>query len=117
MTVIEFNFNDDWMGEIGRRLGDLNDKTPDVISQATNSTARKARKLIVQSLREHYAEDAKTKEYNAAMKIARASRKKYDATIYIRGKVQNLRRFNVSPKDPPASGSSRPPTTLPSRRR
>ena len=111
MTVIEFNFNDDWMGEIGRRLGDLNDKTPDVISQATNSTARKARKLIVQSLREHYAEDAKTKEYNAAMKIARASRKKYDATIYIRGKVQNLRRFNVSPKDPPASGSSRPPTT------
>lgn len=111
MTVIEFNFNDDWMGEISRRLGDLNDKTPDVISQATNSTARKARKLIVQSLREHYAEDAKTKEYNAAMKIARASRKKYDATIYIRGKVQNLRRFNVSPKDPPASGSSRPPTT------
>ena len=74
MTVIEFNFNDDWMGEIGRRLGDLNDKTPDVISQATNSTARKARKLIVQSLREHYAEDAKTKEYNAAMKIARAAR-------------------------------------------
>ena len=62
MTVIEFNFNDDWMGEISRRLGDLNDKTPDVISQATNSTARKARKLIVQSLREHYAEDAKTKE-------------------------------------------------------
>ena len=61
MTVIEFNFNDDWMGEISRRLGGLNDKTPDVISQATNSTARKARKLIVQSLREHYAEDAKTK--------------------------------------------------------
>ena len=60
MTVIEFNFNDDWMGEIGRRLGGLNDKTPDVISQATNSTARKARKLIVQSLREHYAEDART---------------------------------------------------------
>lgn len=25
--------------------------------------------------------------------------------------MQNLRRFNVSPKDPPASGSSRPPTT------
>lgn len=85
MTVIEFNFNDDWMGEIGRRLGDLNDKTPDVISQATNSTARKARKLIVQSLREHYAEDAKTKEYNAAMKIARAQ-------------PQEVRRHDLHPR-------------------
>ena len=56
MTVIEFNFNDDWMGEISRRLGDLNDKTPDVISQATNSTARKARKLIVQLSLIHISE-------------------------------------------------------------
>lgn len=109
--AIVFEFDGDVAQQISNYLGDLSYKTPAVIAQAANSTARKARKLIIEDIRKKYTSDAKNKDYNAAMKVTRASAKKTTATIHIKGPVQSLQRFKVDPKTPPKAGGQRPDAT------
>lgn len=110
--AIVFEFDGDVAQQISDYLGDLSYKTPAVIAQAANSTARKARKLLIEDIRKKYTSDAKNKDYNAAMRItSRASPKKPSATLTIKGPVQSLQRFKVDPKTPPKAGGQRPEGT------
>lgn len=108
--AIVFEFDGDVAQQISNYLGDLSYKTPAVIAQAANSTARKARKLLVEDIKRKYTSDAKNKEYNAAMDIERASPKKPTSTIHVKGPVQSLQRFRVDPKTP-FKGGERPDGT------
>jgi hypothetical protein len=101
---IVFEFDGDVAEQIAGYLGDLRDKTPAVIAQAANSTARKARKLIVAGIKKKYTSDAKTKEYNSAMHVYTASAKKPVATVSIKGPTQSLHRFKVDPSEPAGAG-------------
>lgn len=99
--AIVFEFDGGIADQIADYLGDLRDKTPAVIAQAVNSTARKARKALAEDMKSKYTSTMKTKDYNAAMDIKpRASARKPAATIRISGAVQSLHKFKTDPTEP-----------------
>lgn len=87
-------------------LGELQSKTPQVVKNAANSTARKARKLLAAQAQKTYA--VKNVGFNNAMKIAKqASVGDPTAIIKTRGKPLALSGFKTSPATP-RNGAQRP---------
>lgn len=94
--------------EVRRALGDLESKTPQVLKNAANSTARKARKLLAAEAQKTYA--VKNPGFNEAMKIAKqASVSDPTAIIRTKGRPLALAGFKTSPATP-RNGANRPDT-------
>lgn len=79
--------------DIEKRLGSLKSKTPTVLKDALNNTARWAQKKLANKAQETYT--IKSAGFNKAMKISRASTNNLVAIIKTAGKQIALQRFTA----------------------
>ena len=87
------------IAKIGKQLGSLHDKAPNVLASALNSTRTKSTTLIKNAIRKRYAYQRKDKLKNA-FSYRRATKQHLDTTIFIASEVQHLSDFKISPTSP-----------------
>lgn len=93
--MIQFEFFNDTLPEIERRLGSMSDQARPVLKRALNNTAKRARKMLAEEARKKYA--VKQANFNKGMKIKNATNRKPDAIINVTGRPNELKGFKVSP--------------------
>lgn len=81
--------------DIEKKLDNLSNKSPEVLKNSINDTAKQARKQISLQAQKTYV--MKTGRFNKAMKIKNASKTKLEAIIGATGSVTELKDFKVSP--------------------
>lgn len=112
MPTIIFEFDGEKTADqIAAMLGDVANKTPNVLANAVNSTARKARKMLLADIRSKYTDREKNKDIIPEKNIQRGSKRNPVAIIHAKGAPKSLQKFNVSPQNPPSEGGKRPSTT------
>lgn len=93
--MIQFEFFNDTLPEIEKRLGSMSGQARPVLKRALNLTAKRARKMLAQEAQKKYA--VKQGAVNKGMKIKNATNRKLDAVINVTGRPNELKGFKVSP--------------------
>lgn len=93
--MIRFEFFNDTLPEIEKRLGSMSGQARPVLKRALNLTAKRARKMLAQEAQKKYA--VKQGAVNKGMKIKNATNRKLDAVINVTGRPNELKGFKVSP--------------------
>jgi hypothetical protein len=103
--MIVFTFDDrDAYKVVSRALGDLEEQTPNVLKNALNSTARKARNLLDNQAKKTYT--IEKAGFSKEMKLKSATKNRLSAVLTTKGPVTDLIHFKVSPK--PSVGGAVP---------
>lgn len=92
MVTVEVNRNN--LKLIENRLGNLKNKSKEVLKKAVNDTAKQARKELAQQAQKTYV--VKNGKFNKAMKIKKASNSNPTAIISATGGAMELMDFKVS---------------------
>ena len=85
---------------VKKSLGELQAKTPQVLKNAINSTAKKMRVRMVEQAQKSYT--VKKARFNKATTIKNATVRSMTATITAKGEPMELKDFKTSPATPPA---------------
>ena len=85
---------------VKKGLGELQAKTPQVLKNAINSTAKKMRVRMVEQAQKSYT--VKKARFNKATTIKNATVRSMTATITAKGEPMELKDFKTSPATPPA---------------
>lgn len=91
--MIEFEFDQNTLAKIEKKLGSLKSEAPRALKNALNATARQARKDLATEARKTYT--VKIGGFNSQMKIKNASTGNLVAIIKSRGANLELKKFSV----------------------
>lgn len=88
------------VSEVKRGLGELQAKTPQVLKNAVNSTAKKMRLRMIEQAQKSYT--VKKARFSKATTIKNATVRTLTATITASGSPMELKDFKTSPATPPS---------------
>lgn len=106
--LISFQVDEDMLKVIEDALGDLKDKSRQVLKNAVNATAKQAKADLAKKAQETYA--VKKTRFTKAMRTTNATQGRPEATIHITGAQMELKDFKVSPATF-KTGKARPSVT------
>lgn len=84
--------------KIQKGLGEFQSKTPQVLKNAVNETAKQMRKLMIERAQKVYT--VKSRRFNKATTIKNATTRNFTAVITSKGSPMELKDFKVSPAKP-----------------
>lgn len=106
--MIEFEYDQDTLKKVEKKLGNLKSEAPKALKNAINATAKQARTGLAKEAQKTYV--VKSGRFNKAMTIKNATAGNLEATIKATGAPMELKDYKVSPASV-RTGSNRPSIT------
>lgn len=98
MDLIKFNISENDMKTIENKLSHVSWKTPTIVKDAVNDTAKQARNTMLQKAKDKYV--IKSGRFRGKSKIKGATYNNTVATIIISGQVNEIMDYRATPSSP-----------------
>ena len=106
--MITYEYDQNTLAKVEKKLGSLKSEAPKALKNAINQTAKQARKDLATEAQKTYV--VKSGRFNKAMTIKNATQGSLEATIKATGAPMELKDYKVSPATA-RTGANRPDLT------